>query len=103
MDILFEKMTFQDLETIDLSEFDDFWTYNILKEELLSDSSYYITAKLENDIVGFAGLKFLLDEAHITNIVVRKDKRNIRYWFKTIRTAYSKSKRKLYINYIRGK
>ena len=77
------KMTVQDLNLINLENFDDFWSYNILKEELLSDTSFYIVAKSENDIIGFAGIKFLLDEAHITNIVTRKDKRNLRYWLKT--------------------
>ena len=78
-----EKMAIQDLDLINLEDFDDFWTYNILKEELLSDTSIYIMVKTQDDIVGFAGIKFLLDEAHITNIVIRKDKRNMRYWFKT--------------------
>ena len=77
------KMTVQDLNLISLEDFDDFWSYNILKEELLSDTSFYIIAKSENDIIGFAGIKFLLDEAHITNIVTRKDKRNLRYWLET--------------------
>lgn len=80
------KMNIQDLNLIRLEDFDDFWTYNILKEELLSDTSIYIKAKYKNDIVGFAGIKFLLDEAHITNIVTRKDKRNIRNRFKALRS-----------------
>ena len=81
-----QTMTVQDINLINLENFDDFWTYNVLKEELLSDTSFYIMAKLENDIIGFAGIKFLVDEAHITNIVTRKDKRNIRNWFKTFRS-----------------
>ncbi|MCI9366190.1 MAG: hypothetical protein HFJ54_06610 [Clostridia bacterium] len=44
----------------------------------MQNSSFYIIAKLNNDIIGFAGIKFLLDEAHITNIVTKKTKRNIR-------------------------
>lgn len=76
MEISLEKMTLDDLKLINLDDFDNFWTEDILKNELLSDYSYYIIAKFENDIIGFAGLKFLLDEAHITNIAIRKDKRN---------------------------
>lgn len=85
MDIVIDKMTLEDLEKIDLKNFDDFWTYNILKEELVSPTSHYIIAKSNEDIIGFAGVKFLLDEAHIINIVTRLDKRNNRYWFKTSR------------------
>ncbi len=76
MNIFLEKMKLSDLPTIDLEDFDDFWNINILKEELMSKSSYYIIAKSENDIIGFAGVKFILDETHITNIVTRIDKRN---------------------------
>lgn len=75
MEISLEKMKIEDLELIDLKNFDDFWTESILKDEILSDSSYYIVARFQNDIIGFAGLKFLLDEAHITNIATRIDKR----------------------------
>lgn len=78
MEILLEEMKLDDLELISLKNFDNFWNKNILKEELLSDSSYYIIAKYENNIIGFAGIKFLLDEAHLTNIVTRIDKRNNR-------------------------
>lgn len=79
MNIKIEKMKLSDLENIKnilISEFDDFWNYNILKEELNSPNSLYIVAKLNNEIVGFAGLKFSIDEADIMNIVTKKSYRN---------------------------
>lgn len=83
MDIKVEKMTISDLKNIkDIlqTEFDDFWNYNILEEELNLSNSYYLVAKseneLENEIVGFAGIKVVLDEADVMNIVVKKSKRN---------------------------
>ena len=78
-DIYITDMKFEDLENLkdDLfTSFDDFWNYDILKSELLSDSSKYIIAKLNDNIVGFAGLKLILDEAEIMNIVVKKSCRN---------------------------
>lgn len=78
MDVTIQKMELKDLKLMVLKDFDDFWTENILKDELLSTSSYYIVARFQNDIIGFAGLKFLLDEAHITNIATRIDKRKNR-------------------------
>lgn len=76
MKIKIEKMIIDDLENIKdvlISDFDDFWNYNVLKTELLNETSYYIVAKNpENIIVGFAGVQFILDEASITNIVARK-------------------------------
>ena len=79
MDFTFKKMNLQDLEKIKdilFSDFDDFWSYEVLREELLSDSSLYIVAKKQNEIIGFAGIKIIIDEADIMNIVVKKSYRN---------------------------
>ena len=55
------------------TEFDEFWTYEILQQELLSNNSKYIVAKsLDNIIVGFAGIKIILDTAELMNIVTKK-------------------------------
>ena len=77
--ISISKMTLSDLEEIKdilVLEFDDFWNYCILKEELSSANSYYIVAKTNNIIIGFAGIKIILDEAELMNIVVKKDYRS---------------------------
>lgn len=78
--ILINKMTNEDLEKIkdNLSKnFDNFWDYEILKEELNSRTSKYIVAKKSNNIiVGFAGIKIILDEAEIMNIVTKKEERH---------------------------
>lgn len=78
--ILINKMTNEDLEKIkdNLSkDFDNFWDYEILKEELNSLTSKYIVAKKSNNIiVGFAGIKIILDEAEIMNIVTKKEERH---------------------------
>ena len=73
-------MNLQDLENIKsclLTDFDDFWSYNILKQELENGKSKYFVAKQENEIVGFAGILLIIDEVNIMNIVVKKDKRNL--------------------------
>lgn len=69
------EMTLEDLELIKdtlYSEYDNFWSYNILKNELLNDKTTYIVAKENNQIVGFAGIMTCLDEATLNNIVVKK-------------------------------
>ena len=71
-------MTMEDLEVIkyDLEEkFDKFWTYGILKSEIANINSRYIVAKCKNEIVGFAGISLIVDEANIMNIVIKKEKR----------------------------
>ena len=72
-------MNLQDLENIKdclLTDFDNFWSYNILKQELENGKSKYFVAKQENEIVGFAGIMLIIDQVNIMNIVVKKDKRN---------------------------
>lgn len=79
MDIIVTKMTLLDFNEISNNltyEFDNFWTPNILKEELQNNFSTYICAKLNNKIIGFAGIKDTVDQMEITNIVVKKDFRN---------------------------
>ncbi len=82
MNIKIDRMNLDDLKSIKdiLSlEFDDFWNYNILKDELESKNSKYIVVKdieSNDEIVGFAGIKIFIDEADIMNIVVKKDYRN---------------------------
>lgn len=60
-----------------LSDFDDFWSINTFESELKSQNSYYIIAEINDEIVGFAGLKYVLDNADIMNIVTKKNKRNL--------------------------
>lgn len=70
-----EVMKCSDLENLDLKQFDDFWNMDILEEELSSETSQFICAKYENELVGFAGIKLVIDEADIMNIAVKKDYR----------------------------
>ena len=73
-----KEMTFNDFEEIkDIlqTEFDEFWKPSILKSELENELSKYIVAKLDNEIVGFAGIIILPDDVEITNIVTKKAER----------------------------
>ena len=71
-------MTDYDLSLIKdilIDDFDDFWTYDVLQEELNNPNSEYFVAKLENNILGFAGIWKAVDDVHITDIVVKKSNR----------------------------
>lgn len=75
MDLKIEQMTLDTLNSIQnilFTDFDNFWTYSAFKQELNSENSYFIVAKNNGEIVGFAGIKVILDEADIMNIVVKK-------------------------------
>lgn len=70
------NMTISDFEIISpilSSDFDDFWSPEILKGELNNENSHYIVAKIDTEIVGFAGIWKSIDDIHITDIVVKKD------------------------------
>ena len=69
------EMTLTDLENMKdtlYSDFDNFWSYNVLKQELENENTTYVIAKENSDVVGFAGISICLDEATLNNIVVKK-------------------------------
>ena len=71
--VIISNMEIQDLNSIANileTDFDNFWNYNVFKSELENKNSRYIIAKVNNEIVGFAGITIILDTAEITNIVV---------------------------------
>jgi ribosomal-protein-alanine N-acetyltransferase len=71
-------MTITDLDLIKETlqkDFDNFWNYNIFKEELANPNSEYFVAIQNGEIVGFCGIWTAVDDIHITNIVTRIDKR----------------------------
>ena len=80
MNLNVDYMNISNLEQIrDIlnTDFDDFWNYSVLKDELNSKNSTYFVVKNEtSEILGFAGIKIILDEAEIMNIVTKKDCRN---------------------------
>lgn len=80
MNIDINAMTFEDVNSIELNfseNFDKFWSIDILKNDVTNENSKYIVAKINDEIVGFAGIKIILDEADIMNIAVRIDKRKL--------------------------
>ncbi len=78
--IVITKMQFEDLQNIKQnlqSDYDDFWDLDVISEELKCENSIYIVAKSQDEIMGFAGIKVILDEAELMNIVTKKDSRNL--------------------------
>lgn len=75
----FLDMTSSDLDYIknNFIDFDNSWNYDILSEEFNSTFSKYIVVKnKDNIIIAFAGIKKILDEVELMNIVVNKHFRN---------------------------
>ena len=79
MDIKISKMElsdFEDIKDILETEFDNFWNNKNLISEIKNPRSYVIKAKFDEEILGFAGIIDTVDQAEITNIVVKKNYRN---------------------------
>lgn len=76
--MILQTMTIDDLNKISntLSNFDNFWTIGVFKEELNNTNAHYIIAIDDDNIVGFGGISVVLDESTLNNIAVRIDKRN---------------------------
>lgn len=71
-------MRISDLEEIkDIlqTDFDDFWNFQIFQEELANTNSNYLVVRYQDEIVCFGGIKMILDEATIMNIVTKKTSR----------------------------
>ena len=67
------KMTKEDLPGVFEVEKDAFpipWPISSFEEELNNILSTYLVAKLENKIVGYIGVMFVMDECHVLNIAV---------------------------------
>lgn len=77
------KMVIHTMKLADLKEikdilqtdFDDLWNFEIFKEELGNTNSRYLVLRYENEIVCFGGIKIILDEATLMDIVTKKKKR----------------------------
>lgn len=59
------------------TDFDDFWSYDVLKQEFDNPNSSYIVAKNNTEVVGFGGIWRSVDDVHITNIVTSKNYRHL--------------------------
>lgn len=86
------EMLSRHLSQIKFDDFDDFWNENIFKQDFLSPTSYYVVAIANDEVLGFAGLNFVFDEAHISNIAVRKDNRGLGIGSRLLEALIKKAK-----------
>ena len=62
---------------IESSCFTDPWSMASFEYDLKNPNAYYTVACIGDKVVGFAGMHFVLDEGHITNIAVDKSCRGM--------------------------
>ncbi|WP_066638321.1 ribosomal protein S18-alanine N-acetyltransferase [Desulfolucanica intricata] len=79
MKLEFEKMKVEHLDQVTEIEKKCFLTpwsrYAFTYEILQNDFAHYIVALVDNQVVGYAGMWVVIDEAHITNVAVHPNYR----------------------------
>lgn len=81
MDIIIRKACEEDIDSIMEIEVESFtspWSREAFLKEINENKlAYYLIAKIGREIVGYAGMWLILDEAHITNIGVKNKYRGL--------------------------
>lgn len=76
--IIIRPMTNDDVNSVYIVEEDCFvdpWSKESIKKELKNNLARYLVAQLDDKIVGYVGVWFVVDEGHITNVAVHSDYR----------------------------
>ncbi len=74
-----EKMTSGQLDDVYIIETECFshpWSKQSLEEELNNETSLFLVAKEENEVIGYIGMSIVIDEGYIFNVAVRESYRN---------------------------
>lgn len=73
--IMFREMTLDDIDAIMVIEHESFslpWSEQAFRNEMTQNHfAHYIVMELGTEVIGYAGMWTVMDEAHITNIAVR--------------------------------
>lgn len=66
-----------ELVDINHNSFEHPWSRDSLVSEITNKFAHYIGIKMDNKLVGYIGIWFIIDEAHITNVAVNPYYRRI--------------------------
>lgn len=75
-----EKMTLGHLDDVYIIETECFshpWSRQSLENELNNETSLFLVAKEENEVIGYIGMSIVIDEGYIFNVAVRESYRNM--------------------------
>ena len=65
-----------DVYIIETECFSHPWSKQSLEEELNNETSLFLVAKEENEVIGYIGMSIVIDEGYIFNVAVRESHRN---------------------------
>ncbi|MFO7612210.1 MAG: ribosomal protein S18-alanine N-acetyltransferase [Clostridia bacterium] len=76
--VLADESHIDQMHEIEKASFSIPWTYDSLYQDVCEhEISVYIAGIRNGEVVAYAGLWYVLEESHITNIAVREDFRNM--------------------------
>lgn len=76
--LIIRPMTMDDVDEVYIVEEDCFvdpWSKESIRKDLKNNLARYLVAQLDDKIVGYVGIWFVVDEGHITNVAVHSDYR----------------------------
>lgn len=65
-----------DVYIIETECFSHPWSKQSLEEEFSNETSLFLVAKEENEVIGYIGMSIVIDEGYIFNVAVRESHRN---------------------------
>ncbi len=75
--IQFRSMRMEDIPAICAIEQEAFptpWSYEAFRNELIHNFyAHYLVMQWKDEVIGYGGMWTVMDEAHVTNIAIRKD------------------------------
>ena len=77
--VIIKTMEKSDLDSIKdniNTDFDEFWSYDNILNEIKNEDSEFLVCLYDDEIIGFGGIRIILDVAELMFIVIRKDFRN---------------------------
>ena len=66
----------EDVYIIETECFSHPWSKQSLEEELNNETSLFLVAKEENEVIGYIGMSIVIDEGYIFNVAARERYRN---------------------------
>jgi ribosomal-protein-alanine N-acetyltransferase len=76
VNVAFDPMSPYDLASvlrIERASFPSAWSIDSYLRELRNPTSYYLVARLKGEVIGYAGMWVVEDEAHVSTIAVRTE------------------------------
>lgn len=71
------SVNLDDVYIIETECFSHPWSRQSLENELNNETSLFLVAKEENEVIGYIGISIVIDEGYIFNVAVRESYRNM--------------------------